>query len=220
MGNEVSTLAKSVVESSADPVDVLREWVAERGHKQVVDLMRSMLEIQVHLSTTKNSKRDLSSRGGSNSSCTTSSRQDDYHNNMPSQKQISDWNSNFELFWKFTSWSLPQGAPANVVTALIDRSANSNNIDNANAIQTRHIEVILFDLVRQKFSVNNRGRQRALITDEMCRETLEGFNINDPDEKKVKDFHRGVLNGKKYKDFEQGCTGILVVLPHDIGKNL
>jgi hypothetical protein len=68
----------------------------------------------------------------------------------------------------------------------------------------------------RKFPTTTRGTPRKLINEEQCREYLKDFGFDDPPDKLLKNFHEGVLRGKRYKDFESECQGLLVVLPRKV----
>ncbi|KAK5290102.1 hypothetical protein LTR99_011180 [Exophiala xenobiotica] len=215
MGNELSIILP-LLSSSSTPLQELRTWISQQDQNHFVQLVSSQLELPIRLSKERNpSKSATRDRRTAKSlkKSTTAIRTEDP---PPSAEQILEWTSNFESFWNSDSSSSLEEAstPREAFTKLCDRSANAQIIAAAQAIQTRYIQIYLHQRYMRKFPTTTRGTPRKLINEEQCREYLKDFGFDDPPDKLLKNFHEGVLRGKRYKDFESECQGLLVVLPH------
>ncbi|KAK5203018.1 hypothetical protein LTR41_011242 [Exophiala xenobiotica] len=217
MGNELSIILP-LLSSSSNPLQELRTWISQQDQKRFVQLVSSQLELPIRLSTERNPSNSVPRDPRTTKylkKSTTAIRPEDL---PPSAEQILEWTANFESFWNFDSSSSLEEAstPREAFTKLCDRSANAQIIAAAQAIQTRYIQIFLHQRYTQKFPTTTRGTPRKLITEELCRKYLEDFGFDDPTEKLLKNFHEGVLRGKRYKDFESECQGLLVVLPRKV----
>jgi hypothetical protein len=142
----------------------------------------------------------------------------------PSREHIELWSVDIQSFWKSSSWSLEISVGDQVnyyhrLASIYKRSLNSEVINGVNAIQTRHIQKFLYELLLKIYPHNTKHKQRTHVTKDICRGLAKLFfsSTSQTLEEVAGNLHDGASNGKKYTEFEaEAGEGILIVLPHPI----